>query len=594
VSTVREDSASAPPAPWGAGTLQSSRIVPALCALFTSAVCTLVWHDAQDAALDALADGFEAVVPPYGAETRLRIVIVARDPLSSRHGALHAWAERNEVASLEVPPLDAAACRQLIATLEHRRGRSLQEEAILASGGNPLALQLAVAVGPAAACDPMVGLGRAIDALPSSARALLFVLLAAETSLRDVDLRGVRLEHVQRLAPALTPCARRPRRRSRVAGAADDGAGAVAGGPAPAGHLGGARGPRAPRPRRSARRSGGAAARLPRPGAARAAASPAALERTLGEIARGDAAAAADALLALAREQLRWGDFEAARRTLDGLAALELSPPLAYRRCILRRGAVRAGEPASATQELERARLVTPPGAEIALEEGLADLAALRGDLYGARRALLRLARSTRSIPSLEGRRAVSLGFSYLLEERHDRALARARKACQAYRPRGEAAVDIVVPIVEIAALMGLDQIDRATEVAARETAVRTSRDDRGLGQGTAILFQAGVLFRRGQLEQAMLVGEPAFRALDRRADRIFRARVAPYLARSAIGLGQFERAEEFIRIAAGIAAEPGLGVLRPMCEIDFALLCEARGARREAADRSGRAPSGA
>ncbi len=234
-----------------------------------------------------------------------------------------------------------------------------------------------------------------------------------------------------------------------------------------------------------------------------------------------------------------------------------------------------------------------PPGAEIALEEGLADLATLRGDLHGARRALLRLARRTRSIPSLEGRRAVSLGFSYLLEERHDRALAWARKARQAYRRRGDAAVDILVPIVEIASLMGLDQIDRATEVVARETAVRTSRDDRGIGQGTAILFQAGVLFRRGELEEALRVGEPAFRALDRRADRIFRARVAHYLAGSAIGLGQFERAEEFIRIAAGIAAEPGLGMLQPMCEMDFTLLCEARGERKEAADRSRRALSG-
>jgi len=592
--------------------IESSRLVPALCALFTSTVCTLVWDDAQDGALEALADGLQAVRSPNGAETRLRIVIVARDPLCSRHGALHAWAERNELGSLEVPPLDAAACRQLIATLEHRRGRSLQEEAILASGGNPLALQLAVAVGPAATSDPMVGLRRAIDALPSSARALLFVLLAAEISLRDVDLRAVcgsstssallllaRHALVARdgdrawLAPpmigpvqslvgppqpvtweVLEALARRT-----LAGAPDDPEALLL----------------ACRALAQRGRAPEALALLRGHVAARVAASPAALERTLGEIARGDTVAAGDALLALAREQLRWGDFEAARRTLDGLAALELSPPLAYRRCILRAEAlVRAGEPAAANQELERARLVTPPGAEIALEERLADLAALRGDLYGARRALLRLARSTRSIPSLEGRRAVSLGFSYLLEERHDRALAWARKARQAYLRRGEAAVDIVVPIVEIASLMGLDQIDRATEVAARETAARTSRDDRGLGQGTAILFQAGVLFRRGQLEQAMGVGEPAFRALDRRADRIFRARVAHYLARSAIGLGQFERAEEFIRIAAGIAAEPGLGVLRPMCEMDFTLLCEARGERKEAADRSRRALSGA
>jgi len=592
--------------------VESSRLVPALCALFTSTACTLVWDDAQDAPLEALAATLVALPPPDGLERSCRIVIVARDPVLSNQAALHAWAERSGIASLEVPPLDAAACRHLLEALEHRRERSLQDEAILASGGNPLALQLAVAAASAAGSDPMVSLGHAIDGLPSDARAVLFVLLAAETSLRDADLRAVcgastsgtllllarhalvvrDGDRVSLPPPMMGPVrsligppqpatweALEALARRALAGAPDDSEALLL----------------ACRALAQRGRAPEALALLRGHVAARAAASPAALERTFGDIARGDTAAAPDSLLALAREQLRWGDFEAARRTLSGLATLELPAPLVYRRCILSAEAlVRAGEPASATQELEHARLVMPPGAEIALEEGLADLAILRGDLHGARRALLRLARRTRSIPSLEGRRAVSLGFSYLLEERHDRALAWARKARQAYRRRGDAAVDILVPIVEIAALMGLDQIDRATEVVARETAVRTSLDDRGIGQGTAILFQAGVLFRRGEMEEALRVGEPAFCALDRRADRIFRARVAHYLARSAIGLGQFERAEEFIRIAAGIAAEPGLGVLRPTCEMDFTLLCEARGERKEAADRSRRALSGA
>src|SRR5437899_3310389 len=78
---------------------------------------------------------------------------------------------RRGIASLQVPPLDAAACRQLIKALAHRRQRSLQDEAILASGGNPLALQLAVAAASASGSDPMVGLGHAIDALPPEARA---------------------------------------------------------------------------------------------------------------------------------------------------------------------------------------------------------------------------------------------------------------------------------------------------------------------------------------------------------------------------------------------------------------------------------------
>ena len=596
----------------GYPSVESSRLVPALCALFHSTACTLVWDDAQDVPLEALAATLAAVPPPDGVEPPCRIVIVARDPVASGQAALGTWAERRGIASLRVPPLDAAACRQLIEALAHRRQRSLQDEAILASGGNPLALQLAVAAASAAGSDPMVGLGHAIDALPPGARAVLCVLLAAETSLREAELHAVcgsgtagallllarhslvardgdrvslpppMIDPARSLLGPLEPAtweALEVLARRALAGTPDDPEALLL----------------ACRALAQRGRAQEALALLRGHVAARAAASPAALERTLGDIARCNTAAANEALLALAREQLRWGDFEAARRTLNGLAALELPAPLAYRRCILSAEAlVRAGEPAGATQELERARLVTPAGAEIALEEGLADLAILRGDLQGARRALLGLACRTRSVPCLEGRRAVSLGFSYVLEERYDRALAWARKARQAYRLRGDAAVDILVPIVEIAALMGLDQIDRAMEVAARETTVRMSRDDRGLGQGTAILFQAGVLYRRGRLEDAMRVGEPAFRALDRRADQIFRARAAHYLARSAIGLGQLERAEEYIRIATGIAAEPGLGVLRPMCEMDFALFCEARGERREAADRSRQALSGA
>jgi len=87
--------------------------------------------------------------------------------------------------------------------------------------------------------------------------------------------------------------------------------------------------------------------------AARASASPAALERALGDIARGEPAVANDALLALAREQLRWGDFEAARRTLCGLAGRELPAPLEYRRCILSAEAlVRAGDVQTCAAEL--------------------------------------------------------------------------------------------------------------------------------------------------------------------------------------------------------------------------------------------------
>jgi tetratricopeptide (TPR) repeat protein len=590
--------------------VESSRIVPALCALITSSACTLVWDDAQDAPPDVLGEVLAAVLRIAGAATSLRIVVVARE-CGGPDGAPGAWARKNGVASLEVPPLEPAACQKLIATFERRRGRSLQEEAILVSSGNPLALQLAVATGPPVRGDPMVGLARAIDALPRRARRVLQVLLAAESSLREADLREVCGSGTARALSLLERDALLAREGDRVSlpSQMSGPVRSLLGAPATAtwealetvARRALAAAPDDPEALllgcRAMIRRGHAPDALALLGghvAARAAASPAALERMLGDVARAHSGTAPDALLALAREQLRWGDFEAARRTLDGLAGFAMPAPLAFRRCILRAEAlVRAGEPASATLELENARLVTPPGRELALEEGLADLAILRGDLHGARTALFRLGRRTRSISSLEGRRSISLGFSYLLEERHDRAFAWARKARRAYQQRGDAAVDILVPIVEIAALMGLDRIDRATEVAARESAARRSCDDRGLGPGTTILFRAGVLFRRGELQEAMRVGEPAFRALDRRADRIFRARVAHYLSRSAIGLGHLERAEDFIRVAAGIAAEPGLGVLWPMCEMDFALLCEARGERKEAVHRSRRALSG-
>src|SRR3989440_2124785 len=380
--------------------VESSRLVSALSTLLGSAACTLVWDDAEDAALDTVAAVLEAFAPPGRPRPRCRIVIVSREAVFSRHGALLSWAEHGDAASFEVPPLDAPACRELIAALEKRLGRSCQTEAIPATGGKPLALQLAVAAGSAAGSDPMVGLGHAIDALPSEAGRILFVLLAAETPLRDVDLAmvcGGRTQESLLLLSRRALVAREGDRVSlppRMIGPVRS----LVGAPAPpiweaVEDL--ARRVLAAAPddpdalllacRATAQRGRGpeALALLRGHVAARAVASPAALERALGDIARGEPAVANDALLALAREQLRWGDFEAARRTLDGLAALDLPAPLEYRRCILSAEALmRAGEPANATQELERARSLNPFSAGVALEEGLADLAVLRGDLH--------------------------------------------------------------------------------------------------------------------------------------------------------------------------------------------------------------------
>ena len=68
------------------------------------------------------------------------------------------------------------------------------------------------------------------------------------------------------------------------------------------------------------------------------------------------------------------------------------------------------------------------------------------------------------------GWRATALALSYLMEDRHAQAHAWTRRARLAYRRR-EGAGDLLAAIVENAALLGLDQIDRAQAAAAREVA---------------------------------------------------------------------------------------------------------------------------
>ena len=68
--------------------VESSRLVPALCALLSSTACTLIWDDAQDVPLEALAATLAAVPPPHGPEPPCRIVIVARDPVASSQAAV--------------------------------------------------------------------------------------------------------------------------------------------------------------------------------------------------------------------------------------------------------------------------------------------------------------------------------------------------------------------------------------------------------------------------------------------------------------------------------------------------------------------------
>jgi thioredoxin-like negative regulator of GroEL/DNA-binding winged helix-turn-helix (wHTH) protein len=314
------------------------------------------------------------------------------------------------------------------------------------------------------------------------------------------------------------------------------------------------------------------------------------------EIAQLVPEVAVECHLRLAREQLRWNDFEAARATLDALPPLidDGQDKLSLRASTLRAEAlVRSGEPSLGAQELEVARRLAPDDVGVAL--GIAELQVLRGDVVAARAALRALGARTAGDRHIDGRRCISLALSYMFEERFVRAWGWARRARLAYRHRGERAVDFLVPVVEVAALIGLDELDRATQIALRENAPPPDEAPAldGLGAGPSVFFRAAVLWRRGDLQRAVALAEPELQALDRRADNIFRAVATRDLARASLTLGRFVRAEELLRVSSGIAAEPGLAALRPMCELDFAYLAEARGDRAEAQRRVERALAG-
>src|SRR6185503_13660974 len=108
-----------------------------------------------------------------------------------------------------------------------------------------------------------------------------------------------------------------------------------------------------------------------------------------------------------------------------------------------------------------------------------------------------------------------------------------------------------------------------------------------------AHLYTAAVLGRRGQLDACLDTAEPAFDELGRRGDFACRAILARYLARAALGLGRFERAEELLRIAGGVASEGGLVSLLPLVRREEALLADATGDRAAAAALAQEAAAG-
>jgi tetratricopeptide (TPR) repeat protein len=360
---------------------------------------------------------------------------------------------------------------------------------------------------------------------------------------------------------------------------------------------------------------------------ARAAAPTAAMERVLRDVASRSPAHATMSLRLLARELLRVGDYESARLTLDELPA-PASRDEAERVALLRAEChIRAGEPEAAQRALDalerivaradasvnaataaapktktdakgKARPSVPAlvaakaastanavsttkavNADTAVSAGvvltLAQLAILRGELAAARATLVALAPRTTDVPQLEARRAVEIAASHLYEERYELTHAWTSRA-RAAQKAGGVPVERVVTILDVHALLGLGEVDRAEEILARETRGRP-----GAAHGA---LEIAALVRRGELSRALEVGDAAIAALDRRADRLFRSVLARDLARACIGTGQLARADRMLGLAESAGDEPGLAALRPICDAERARLAEAEGDAARAA----------
>jgi hypothetical protein len=322
---------------------------------------------------------------------------------------------------------------------------------------------------------------------------------------------------------------------------------------------------------------------------------PAALAQLLGEIGAATPELAVECRMVLAREQLRRRDFEAARHTLEPLRTDGLEPALLARARVLRAEALlRCGEPAAAALELQQAKSGDTGVARWQIELGLADVAVLAGEIGAARAALRALGGAAREQPRVAARRGMTLALANLLEGRPHRALAWARRARLAYRRCKDPTVDPLVLKVEVAALVALDRIDRASAVTA-QAAPETGGSLAAAPDGSLAPVLAGaLLYRRGAFTEVLRSQKQVYAALDKRSDRVLLAFAAHFYARCAMGSGALEAAEEHLRIASGIAGDPGFAVLRPMCELDFALLCELRGERGMAKESLTRALSGA
>jgi hypothetical protein len=569
------------------------RVADALSVLLSSAPRTIVWDD-----LDERSAPLSEILRRFAAhEGQARVVLVSRRFITAREAAFRA-------PVYEVEPLSHGDTVRLVRALEDERGRTLADDLANATGGNPLLVKVALAE----AALPRIE-ANATDALRHSVeerakgpgRKVLALLAAAEGPLAESDVlhatgRGGReaIDELRKhllvlrdgariaLSPPVVSLVQETLGAPDVAtwrtlAALGDHALSASGHDDAALVLAA----RAQLALADVER----ALRLLRDHAiARAAAPTAAMERVLREAASRSPAHASTALRLLARELLRVGDYESARLTLD-----ELPPPTsreeAERVALLRAEShIRAGEPEAAQRALDAlervaAKAHAKAGSTIkakakagdAVSAGVvltrAQLAILRGELAPARATLEELAPRTTDVPQLEARRAVEIAASHLYEERYELTHAWTSRA-RAAQKAGGVPVERVVTILDVHALLGLGEVDRAEEVLARET--------RGRPDGGALELAA--LVRRGELARALEVGDAALSALDQRADRLFRSVLARDLARACIGTGQLARADRMLRLAESAADDPGLAALRPICDADRARLAEAEG----------------
>lgn len=572
------------------------RVPEALSVLLSSAPRTVVWDD-----LDEKSAPLAEIIRRFAAhDGPARLVLVSRRFITAREAAFRA-------PTYEVTPLSHGDAVRLVRALEEERGRTLADDLADATGGNPLLLRVALAEAalPRVEANATDALRHSVEArAKGTARKVLALLAAAAAPLEEADVVGVAgkggREAVDELRKHLLVL--REGTRIRIAPPVVALAAEAIGSPdaatwkalvslgenklAASGHDDTALvlAARALLALGEVER----ALRLVRDHAiARAAAPTAAMEAVLREAASRAPGHAATALRLLARELLRVGDYESARMTLD-----DLPPPSsreeAERIALLRAEShIRAGEPEAAHRALvalERLEARTGsvrPGAKTSAKTAkteapasspgvvltLAQLAILRGELAPARATLEAVAARTTDVPQLEARRAVEIAASHLYEERYELTHAWTSRA-RAAQKAGGVPVERVVTILDVHALLGLGEVDRAEEVLTRET--------RGRPDGGPLEIAA--LVRRGEHVRALDVGEAAIAALDQRADRLFRSVLARDLARACIGTGQLARADRMLRLAESAGDDPGLAALRPICDAERARLAEAEG----------------